>query len=242
MVRWRRCAMVRWRCQKDDFAKHLGVGCRRNFHRNGENAGQLRQVRRKKCQRATQAWPGLLTAESSASDICPVADATAAAAATAADPTRLDSGSSARKRLDSGSSAGKRGAQPSAGGSGQGAAKRTRRAPKRYARNTLSAEQTEKRPRGRKRNDGASGGNGKVNQKRRRRLGMEEEQTEKQAAAAAAAAAAAEEELLGGDLSGKDIRFLARCLGVKGQYEEHLDVICKLVRANLRWGVRGGER
>ena len=74
-------------CQKDDVAKHLGVGCRRCFHRNGENAGQLRQVRRKKCQRATQAWPGLLTAESSASDICPVADATAAAAATAADPT-----------------------------------------------------------------------------------------------------------------------------------------------------------
>ena len=97
--------------------------------------------------------------------------------------------------------------------------------PKRLARNSSSAEKQRQGPR--KRADMKPDGWGSQRQKRVRR---ERASVEKQGWA--------EKELLGGDLSGKDIRFLARCLGVKEQYQRHVDVICKLVRANLRWGVR----
>jgi hypothetical protein len=116
--------------------------------------------------------------------------------------------------------------------------------PKRLARNSSSAEKQRQGPR--KRADMKPDGRASQRQKRvrRERASVEKQGVAERAAAAAAAAAeaAAEKELLGGDLSGKDIRFLARCLGVKEQYQRHVDVICKLVRANLRWGVRGGER
>ena len=84
-----------------------------------------------------------------------------------------------------------------------------------------------------------SDGDSPWKQKRQRKATSDAEQKSKAERVAAdekaAAELAAEEELLGADLSGKDIRFLGRRLGLH-KNNKYLDVICKLARAGARCG------
>lgn len=184
-----------------------------------DNAGNPKPRQSNRCLRRSEGWPGPLP------KVCPVAAPASTAAPTAATAAATPAAAAApaaaattrrigttRKRV---SASGTRAERQTPSKRRKGLRTNPQQV-QRLERNTRSAEKDRQGPR--KRSDVKSDGDSPWKQKRQRKATSDAEQKSKAERVAAdekaAAELAAEEELLGADLSGKDIRFLGRRLGL----------------------------